>query len=154
AFVLISIPPRTSPDSAAALKLAAAERTIPPPVATASAKARPARMTDDQRILHLLNRITFGPRPGDLDRIRSLGVEAFLAEQLQPEAIDDSDLEKRLAVLPTQQMTSAELYQFYPPPNVVDERAKQPNPPPVFGRPQQIVGELIQQKLVRAVSSN
>ena len=154
AFVLISITPRTSPDAAAALKLAAAERTIPPPVATASTKAKPARMTDDQRILHLLNRITFGPRPGDLDRVRGLGIEAFLAEQLQPEAIDDSDLEKRLAVLPTQQMTSAELYQFYPPPNVVDERAKQPNPPPVFGRPQQIIGELIQQKLVRAVSSN
>jgi uncharacterized protein (DUF1800 family) len=56
--------------------------------------------------------------------------------------------------LPTQRLTSAELYQFYPPPNAAEERAKQPNPPPIFGRPQQMIGELIQQKLVRAVSSN
>src|SRR6185295_8210906 len=54
----------------------------------------------------------------------------------------------------TQRMASAELYQFYPPVQVADQRASDKNAPPSFGRPQQIVGELVQQKLVRAVSSN
>ncbi|MFY9571967.1 MAG: DUF1800 domain-containing protein, partial [Blastocatellia bacterium] len=67
---------------------------------------------------------------------------------------DNSEVEKRLAVLPTQRMASAELYQFYPPPQVAEQRASDRNAPPIFGRPQQITGELVQQKLVRAVSSN
>ncbi|HWO02129.1 MAG TPA: DUF1800 domain-containing protein [Blastocatellia bacterium] len=149
-FVLVNIPPRER--GAIVSPLASAERAIPAPVAPS--KGKPARLTEDQKLFHLLNRVTFGPRPGDLERVKRMGIAAFLEEQLQPDSIDDSQLETRLAVLPTQRMTSAELYQFYPPPNVADERAKQPNPPPVFGRPQQMIVEQVQQKLVRAVSSN
>jgi uncharacterized protein (DUF1800 family) len=149
-FVLVNIPLRVRESNVS--PLAAAERSIPSPVA--AAKGKSARLTEDQKLLHLLNRVTFGPRPGDLERVKRMGILAFLDEQLQPDSIDDSQLETRLAVLPTQRMTSAELYQFYPPPNAADERAKQPNPPPIFGRPQQMIGEMIQQKLVRAVSSN
>jgi uncharacterized protein (DUF1800 family) len=149
-FVLVNIPLRVRESNVS--PLAAAERSIPSPVA--AAKGKSARPTEDQKLLHLLNRVTFGPRPGDLERVKRMGILAFLDEQLQPDSIDDSQLETRLAVLPTQRMTSAELYQFYPPPNAADERAKQPNPPPIFGRPQQMIGEMIQQKLVRAVSSN
>jgi uncharacterized protein (DUF1800 family) len=149
-FVVVNIPLRERASNAA--PLAASERSIPSPVAATKGKA--ARLTEDQKLLHLLNRVTFGPRPGDVERVKRMGILAFLDEQLQPDSIDDSQLETRLAVLPTQRMTSAELYQFYPPPNAADERAKQPNPPPIFGRPQQMIGEMIQQKLVRAVSSN
>src|SRR5262249_20222128 len=60
----------------------------------------------------------------------------------------------RLAILPTLKMNSAELWQFYPPPQAVDQRATEKNPPPVFGRPGQVQIELVQQKLIRAVSSN
>ena len=56
-------------------------------------------------------------------------------------------------MLPTLQMTSMELYQFYPPGAVIDQRMKDKNTTPVFGTPRQVVGELVQQKLVRAVSS-
>jgi uncharacterized protein (DUF1800 family) len=101
-----------------------------------------------------MNRITFGPRPGDLAQVKQDGVERFIEEQLHPDTIDDSELEKRLAVLPTQRMASGELYQFYPPVQQAEQRVNDKNAPPIFGRPQQIVGELVQQKLVRAVSSN
>ena len=148
-FVLVNIPPRDR--SASASLLAPAERAIPAPVAI---KGKQARLTEDQRLLHLLSRITFGPRPGDVERVKRMGLSAFLEEQLHPDSIDDSQLENRLAVLPTQRMTSSELYQFYPPGNAAEERAKQPNPPPIFGRPQQMIVEQSQQKLVRAVSSN
>jgi uncharacterized protein (DUF1800 family) len=150
-FVLINIPPRSRMNATgpASLSLASRERLIAAPPLS-----NKARLTEDQRALHLLNRITFGPRPGDLDRIKQIGIDKFLDEQLHPEAIDDSELEKRLAVLPTQQMTPAEAYQFYPPSTVVEQRANEKNAPPVFGRPQQIAVERVQQKLVRAVSTN
>jgi uncharacterized protein (DUF1800 family) len=151
AIVAINIPPRARTE-AGPLKLAAAERLIPAPVV--GAKSRAARLTDDQKILHLLNRITFGPRPGEIARVKALGIERFIDEQLQSETIDDSELAKRLAVLPTQRMAPAELYQFYPPQQIAEQRATQQNAPPVFGRPPQLLGELVQQKLVRAVSSN
>ena len=119
-----------------------------------AAKGQASSLTVDQSIVHLLNRATFGPRPGDVTHVRQIGIARFLDEQLHPEAIDDSELEKRLSVLPTLQMSAAEAYQFYPPPPVAERRANEKNSPPVFGRPQQLYGELVQQKLVRAVSSN
>src|SRR5262249_57379558 len=150
---LINLPPRASKENAGTpAALAAGERLIPIP--SSSQKPRNSRLTDDQRILHLLNRVTFGPRPGDVDRVKQMGIAKFIEEQLNPDAIDDSDLEKRLLVLPTLQLSSVELFQFYPPPNAITQREKQPNPPPVYGRPQQVVGELVQQKLARAVSTN
>jgi uncharacterized protein (DUF1800 family) len=149
-FILIDIAPRARTEASTNLPLASAERVIPQP----AAGSRIGRLSEDQKILHLLNRVTFGPRPGDIDRVKRMGIDRFLDEQLHPEMIDDSELEKRLAVLPTLQMTSAELSQFYPPPNVAQQRAKEKNALPVFGRPQQIPVELIQQKLVRAVASS
>jgi uncharacterized protein (DUF1800 family) len=58
--------------------------------------------------LHLLNRITYGARPEDLERAKSIGVEAFLEEQLNPELLDDSEAEARLAELPILAMNRRE----------------------------------------------
>jgi len=153
-FVVVNIPPRVRMDATGTtpLALAAREALMPPP--GAPSRGRPTRLTDEQRVLHVLNRITFGPRPGDVERVRQIGIDKFIEQQLNPDSIDDSEVETRLSVLPTQQMSSIELYQFYPPPNQLEQRMQQPNPPPVFGRPQQVLGEMIQQKLARAVSSN
>ena len=145
-FVPIEIAPR---GSAASQPISA---PLIPQVSPAS--KRPARLTEDQRILHLLNRAAFGPRPGDIERSRKAGFDRLLEEQLHPESIDDEDLEKRLAALPTQRFSSAELYNFYPPGQVVEQRVKAKNSPPVYGRPQQLLVEMVQQKLVRAVSTN
>ena len=149
--VAINILPRVRIETGA-VKLATAERLFPAP--SVAAKGRPARLTEDQKILHLLNRITFGPRPGDIAQVKELGIDRFIDDQLHPETIDDSELARRLEVLPTQRMAPAELYQFYPPQQVAEQRANDKNAPPIFGRPQQMLGELVQQKLVRAVSSN
>ena len=150
AVVAINILPRVRLEPGA-VKLAAAERSIPAPALT---KGRASRLTEEQKILHLLNRITFGPRPGDIARVKEMGIDRFIEEQLHSEAIDDSDLVKRLEVLPTQRMASGELYQFYPPVQIAEQRANDKQAPPIFGRPQQMLGELVQQKIVRAVSSN
>src|SRR5512145_2903193 len=56
---------------------------------------------DDRTIAHVLNRIGFGPTPGDIARVRQTGLEAYIAQQLHPERIADSTLGSRLAALPT-----------------------------------------------------
>jgi uncharacterized protein (DUF1800 family) len=44
----------------------------------------------DEQIQQVLNRLTFGAKPGDVERVRAMGVDRWIAEQLQPERIDDS----------------------------------------------------------------
>lgn len=46
---------------------------------------------------HVLNRMAFGPRPGDVDRVVAQGVEAWIAEQLKPGSIDVGDFEQAMA---------------------------------------------------------
>jgi uncharacterized protein (DUF1800 family) len=72
-------------------------------------------LNDDQNSLQLLERITFGPRPGDLERLRGMGLDRFLDEQLHPEQLDDTAVEEKVAALPTLQMSSEELVENYPP---------------------------------------
>jgi uncharacterized protein (DUF1800 family) len=75
-----------------------------------------ARLTDDQRILHVLNRLGFGARPGDLERVKALGVDNYINQQLNPEKINDAVAGTKLKDLPTLLMTTAELYEKYPQP--------------------------------------
>jgi len=46
-----------------------------------------------------LNRMAYGPRPGDIERVRTMGFNAYVEEQLAPAAIDDSDCDSRLAAV-------------------------------------------------------
>lgn len=68
----------------------------------------------DERVLHMLNRFTFGPRPGDIEAVRAIGVKEWFERQLNPLSIDDSALEERLAMFPAMQMEQAEMMQRYP----------------------------------------
>src|SRR5438045_7294815 len=75
-----------------------------------------SRLTEDQRILHVLNRLGFGARPGDVERVKSMGVDKYIETQLWPEKIDDSASEAKLQNLETLRMSTAELYERYPQP--------------------------------------
>src|SRR5579885_3217121 len=65
-----------------------------------------AQMDENQRALHVLNRFTFGPRPGDLQRVEAIGADKWFEQQLQPEKIDDSALDARLEPLRTLHMNT------------------------------------------------
>src|SRR5437763_1205669 len=58
-------------------------------------------------IVHLLNRITYGPRPGEVERVAAIGWDTFLEQQLNPKQIDDSALDTRLKQFATLTMSSA-----------------------------------------------
>jgi len=78
--------------------------------------ANPAALKEEQRILHALNRLGYGARPGDVERVKAMGLDNYIKQQLNPRQIDDSAAETRLKNLPTLNMTTAELYEKYPQP--------------------------------------
>jgi uncharacterized protein (DUF1800 family) len=63
----------------------------------------------DARILHALNRFTFGPRPGDVDAVRAMGLDKWFEQQLHPATIGEADLNARLAEFPAMQWNPQEL---------------------------------------------
>ena len=87
-------------------------------------------MTARQRAIHGLNRLTFGPRPGDIDRVLATGVDRWIDQQLHPDKIADSALEGRLAYFPSLRMSNRELVENFPPPQLIKAVAngKQPLP--------------------------
>ena len=105
-----------------------------PMVAAAASKKAVApsvqQIQGDQRVLHALNRFTFGPRPGDLAAVQAVGVKAWFERQLNPLSIDDSALEARLEMFPAMQMQQAELMQRYPSPGVLRQMIAKDEPLP------------------------
>ena len=83
---------------------------------TMSAKASAQKLTEEQRVVHVLNRLAFGARPGEVERVRKLGLEAYIEQQLNPSKVDDSALEARLRKFPTLGMSNGELLAKYPQP--------------------------------------
>ncbi len=85
----------------------------------ADSSAAPVQMDDDKRIVHALNRFTFGVRPSDVERVRSEGLDKWFDEQLHPEKIDDGALESRLAPFRTLKMSTKEMVENFPPQQVL-----------------------------------
>jgi uncharacterized protein (DUF1800 family) len=97
-----------------------------------AAKAKAAApLSEEQRGIHALNRLTFGPRPGDLDQVLQIGVDQWIEQQLHPETIDDSALNARLVSLRSLRMSPRELVQNFPSPGMIKAVAdgKTPLPP-------------------------
>jgi len=80
------------------------------------------QLRGDDRILHALNRFTFGPRPRDLEAVQAMGLDKWFAQQLHPETIDNSALEARLTQFPAMQWSPQDLL-FRLPSNAVIRQA-------------------------------
>jgi uncharacterized protein (DUF1800 family) len=80
---------------------------------------------DDKTIVHVLNRLGFGPAPGDVDRIRRMGLEKYIDQQLRPEALADAGMAARLNGLDTLTKTSRELAEEYFVPALMERRRTQ-----------------------------
>ncbi|MEP7200629.1 MAG: DUF1800 domain-containing protein [Chloroflexota bacterium] len=116
-------------------------------------------------IAFALTRMTFGPRPGDVERVTKLGLDNYIEQQLHPEMIDDGAMDKLLEQFPSLKMTFAELIDNYPQPKPQDKPKNQPTPgpgtpqptPPPKGQrppgPGEVISELQQATLLRAIFS-
>ena len=80
------------------------------------AKKKAATAPDDrQRALHAVDRLTFGPRPGDVEAVTAMGVDKWIDLQLHPDKIDDSAMQARLSGYRTLQMSAHEMVLAFPP---------------------------------------
>jgi uncharacterized protein (DUF1800 family) len=129
------------------------------------------RQLDDATLRHVLSRVTFGVRPGDVERLRAVGYDAWLDQQLHPERVADRAVESRLATLETLTLDSRTIVQDWerpareerrarkaatpdgtgPTPDAADAASEKPGPAQL--RYRQVVGDLEQAKLLRAVYS-
>ena len=74
------------------------------------------KLSEEQQIIHVLNRLGFGARPGDVERVKAMGLENYINQQLNPEKIPDTVAENKVKDLGVLTMTTAELYEKYPQP--------------------------------------
>lgn len=70
-------------------------------------------LTQEQKIVHTLNRLGFGPRPGDVERVRAMGLDTYIARQLTPEKIGDAAVEAKLAPFMLLAASSEDLHGQY-----------------------------------------
>jgi uncharacterized protein (DUF1800 family) len=71
---------------------------------------------DPQVIVHVLNRLGFGPRPGDVPRVAAMGVRAYIEQQLHPGTLPDAAIVARLATFQTLHDSSIQVaHEYYPP---------------------------------------
>ena len=125
---------------------------------------------DDRTIVHVLNRVGFGPAPGEVDRIREMGLDAYIEQQLNPSTLSDSALAARLADFKTLSMSTRDLAREYYVPALMRRRAAQraqgaaaanpdmqmqPAQPAQTARQEErlVLTELMQQKVLRAAYS-
>jgi uncharacterized protein (DUF1800 family) len=70
-------------------------------------------LTERQKIIHVLNRLGYGPRPGDVERIEKMGLQAYIRQQLHPEGIDDTALRSELARFDILTMSESALFEDF-----------------------------------------
>ena len=143
--------------------------------ALAEVDASPAPPSDDAAITHVLNRLTYGPRPGDVERVRTMGIQKWIETQLAPARIDNTALEARLTRLETLTLDSQTIQREYSGPAMVERRKRQQeNPDAVRPEPgamrndpnmprgpvneaqrkdRQVIADIEEAKLLRAVYS-
>ena len=70
---------------------------------------RQSRVPEAELAAHVLNRIGFGPRRGDIERVLSMGVDAYIDQQLHPERIEDPVVDRMIGGFTSLRMGVEEL---------------------------------------------
>ena len=132
----LGLHPRETPSCRAPSSPHSSSASAPPSLSPQSprhpthAHAEPA-LTPREQSLQLLNRFTFGPRPGDLEHVLAITPEAWLDSQLDPDHLPENPvLTKRLAALPTLSMQPAEALAIFPDRQIIKRIAEDKQPYP------------------------
>jgi uncharacterized protein (DUF1800 family) len=149
--------------------LAPVRRIVMVAVAAAFCVAAVPAKTDDKTIAHLLDRLGYGARPGDIEKVREMGVAKYIDQQLHPERIADGAIDARLEHLKTVEMSQSALAReiFIPAQQAKrvqkqaqaqngdtgDTQVPRMNISPALMKARQVISELNEQKLLRATYS-
>jgi len=129
--------------------------------------------TDQEKITHILDRLGFGARPGDVERVQKMGIREYIEQQLHPETINDARTEERVSQFASLRMSQDEILQQYPQPQqlarqlgILNPKQAKPDDQPasrakiqeymkdnMLRPPNQLLQELISDKIVRGVES-
>jgi uncharacterized protein (DUF1800 family) len=115
------------------------------------AQAKPV----DLKILHILNRSSYGIRPGDIEQVQAMGIDQYIQQQLNPELISESiTLTDRLSKLDTLNLSPVEIFQQYNP----NRQVLGQSPLPEIRKNQQkqarqIVNQATEARLLRSIYS-
>lgn len=90
---------------------------------SAKTEPMPAQLTNEERAQQILDRFTFGPRPGDVAAVTKIGWEAWFDLQLNPDSTPDAELDKRLAAYPSLTMTPSQVAMNFPDGGVIRQIA-------------------------------
>ncbi|HSY49033.1 MAG TPA: DUF1800 domain-containing protein [Thermoanaerobaculia bacterium] len=129
------------------------------------------KLNDRQRALHVLNRLAFGPRPGDVEAVMKDGVDTWIEQQLHPEAIPDRAVQARVDALPTMTLSNSQILRTYYAPvlearkeakaeakdgevDKKDVRREMMRDVPANQKPQVVMNELVEQRILRAAESD
>jgi uncharacterized protein (DUF1800 family) len=116
----------------------------------------PRVVADDHTIGHVLNRLGYGARPGDIERVRTIGILKYIERQLDPARIDDGALDAKLEPLTTLRMASSALAReyFIPAQQAKRRRTDQAmDASPELMGARRVMVELNEQKILRAIYS-
>ena len=119
-----------------------------------------AASSDNAKVLHIINRLSFGPRAGDIEAVKSQGIDAYIQSQLTPNSIaQPQSLTQQLASLATLQMSAVEIMKEYQQTRV-DKKAQQGNPqanaqntPEAMKLRRRVLEEATEGRLARAIAS-
>lgn len=116
--------------------------------------ATAAPLSSDQQALHVLDRLGYGPKPGDIERVKQMGIERYIDSQLQPESIPlPAALSQRLSTLDASNASAGKvLSEFLAVRKVAndgDDAAKQ--------KRREVIGKIVEQnaeaRIARAIDS-
>ncbi len=113
--------------------------------------SRKGVLNNDQRVRQILARLTFGARPGDFERVKKIGMKAYIERQLDPDSIDDSALEKRLEKLPTLMLATPTLAEHYNPPK--PKPSSSPSPAPSTANSTALTAPLINSEAAKTIQT-
>ena len=88
----------------------------------------PQKVSDEQQIKHVLNRLGFGARPGDIERVQKLGIREYIEQQLHPDRINDALADEKAATFTSLKMKRTELFDEYPNPGQLARQLGLRNP--------------------------
>ncbi len=135
-----------------------------PGLAALPAPARAQAQSSRDSAVHLVRRITFGPRPGDVDRVVAMGLDAYLEEQLHPERLRDTAAEHYVDRLAIMHRSTADLARIYAAEQQArlaqrrmapdSARGATPDRDPARAEARRYAGELQQAAVARAVLSD
>jgi uncharacterized protein (DUF1800 family) len=76
-------------------------------------------LTEEQKALHVLNRLGFGARPGDVEKVKAMGVDKYIEQQLNGASIEDSAAEAKWKNIEVFNLSTADVFAKYPNPGAL-----------------------------------